>query len=187
MKKITLLLCLFLVSFYSCNTNLEKADPQEKTPSKETPISEKEKAINQVVLDAYRLISFEKGTTPDFDALKAIFTADATLYNFRGDSLSFYNIQDFVAGFKSSIDAGGMIAFNEVELGGETEYFGKIGHRISAYASYFDGSEEIGEKGVNSFQVLHVNGKWLINSIIWDVEKSDQSIPEKYLTEKSAL
>ena len=85
---------------------------------------------------------------------------------------------------EGGIDGGEMIAFNEVELGGKTEYFGKIGHRISAYASYFDGAEEIGEKGVNSFQVLKVNGKWLINSIIWDVEKNGQSIPERYLTEK---
>jgi hypothetical protein len=116
--------------------------------------------------------------------LKAVFTTDATLYSFSGDSLAFYKIDDFITGFKASIDGGEMIAFNEVELGGKTEYFGKIGHRISAYASYFDGSEEIGEKGVNSFQLIKLNGRWLINSIIWDVEKNGQSIPEKYLTEK---
>ncbi len=184
MKNFTFLFCLVLTSFYSCNQKPDNSGPKDTLTKMETTISEKEKAINQVVKDAYALISFEKGTTLDYEALKAIFTPNATLYNFRGDSLAFSNIDDFIAGFKASIDDGEMIAFKEIELGGKTEYFGKIGHRISAYASYFDGSEEIGEKGVNSFQVLKVNDKWLINSIIWDVEKNGQSIPKKYLTDK---
>ncbi len=184
MKNFTFLLCLFLTGFYSCNQNPDNSGSKETMTKVETTVSEKEKAINQVVKDAYASISFEKGATLDYEALRALFTSDATLYNFRGDSLAFSNIDDFIAGFKAGIDSGEMIAFNEVELGGETEYFGKIGHRISAYASYFDGSEEIGEKGVNSFQVIKVNGKWLINSIIWDVEKNGQSIPKRYLTEK---
>lgn len=184
MKNTTFLLCLFLTSFYSCNQNPENSGSKEPKTNMETSVSEKEKAINQVVRDAYALISFEKGTNIDSEALKAVFTTDATLYSFSGDSLAFYKIDDFITGFKASIDGGEMIAFNEVELGGKTEYFGKIGHRISAYASYFDGSEEIGEKGVNSFQLIKLNGRWLINSIIWDVEKNGQSIPEKYLTEK---
>ncbi len=70
----------------------------------ETTVSEKEKAINQVVKDAYAFISFEKGTTLDYEALKAIFTPDDKFYNFRGDSLAFSNIDDFIAGFKASID-----------------------------------------------------------------------------------
>ena len=177
-------LCLLLTGFYSCTQNPNNSGSKETMTKMEAPVSEKEKAINQVVKDAYTHISFEKGTAPDYEVLRAIFTSDATLYNFRGDTLAFSNIDDFIAGFKAGIDGGKMIAFNEVELGGKTEYFGKIGHRISAYASYFDGAEEIGERGVNSFQVMEVNGKWLINSIIWDVEKNGQSIPEIYITDK---
>ena len=181
MKKMTLL-CLILTGFFSCKPASENSGSQETTVKAEVPVSEEE--INQVVKDAYAAISFEPGSTPDFKAMKAIFMPEATLYNFRGDSLKFYYIDEFITGFKSGIDDGKMTAFNEVELGGETEFFGNIGHRISAYASYFDGAEEIGEKGVNSFQVLKVNGKWLINSIIWDVEKNGQALPERYLTEE---
>jgi len=144
-------------------------------------ISEKEKAINKVVKDAYAVISFKKGTTPDYEAMRALFTSNATLYNFRGDSLKFYYIDEFITGFNASIDSGNLIAFEEVELGGETEFFGNIGHRISAYASYINGAEEIGEKGVNSFQVMKVSGKWLINSLVWDIEKNGQPIPERYI------
>ncbi len=169
----------FILLFYlSCTENIE-----EETQITTEPVSETEKAINQVVRDAYAVISFEKGQAPDFEAMRAIFTPDAILRNFRGDTLETMNITEFIEAFEAGINAGQMTAFNEVELGGETEYFGHVGHRISAYASYFEGSSEIGEKGVNSFQVLNIDGQWRVSSIIWDVEKEGQPIPEKYLNE----
>ncbi|SOE20278.1 hypothetical protein SAMN06298216_0771 [Spirosomataceae bacterium TFI 002] len=155
----------------------------EKAKSEqEVTISETEKAINQLVNQAYEVISFEKGSTIDLDNIRAIFTPNATLYNYRNGSLEFVSLNDFISGFKANIDEVKMLAFDEIELGGETEYFGKVGHRISAYASYFDGSDEVGERGVNSFQVIQMNGKWLINSIIWDIEKEGLPIPDRYIS-----
>lgn len=178
-----LLLFLFLTGLYSCKQNSDNSEANEAKTKEEVTVSETEQAINQLVKDAYEVISFEKGTTPDYVAMKSIFTPQATLYNFREDSLNFYYIDEFIEEFKAGILAGELTAFDEVELGGETEYFGKIGHRISAYASKFNGAEEVGERGVNCFQVLKLNGKWLINSMIWDVEKSGQPIPKRYITD----
>ncbi|MEN0050114.1 MAG: hypothetical protein AAF806_23825 [Bacteroidota bacterium] len=59
-----------------------------------------ETAINQVVLDAYKVISFEKGTTPDYEALKALFTPKAMLYNYRGGDVQITTIDEFLAGYK---------------------------------------------------------------------------------------
>lgn len=179
MKNQILFLFLILSGCFACAPTDNSSE--ESVAGSSTTITPEEEAINQVVQDAYSVISFEKGTKPDYAALAAIFTPDATLANFRNDTLESYSISEFIAGYKSAIDGGSMQAFREVELGGKTEYFGKIGHRISAYASYIDDAEEIGEKGVNSFQVMKVNGKWLISSIIWDVEKEGQLIPDKYL------
>ncbi len=181
MKNLTLLAMLCLISFLSCTPTSDNAGAEEAAAETKAPLSEEEKAINQAVKNAYAAISFEEGTSPDYEALRALFTPEATLYNFRGDSLNFFYIDKFVEGFKAGVEGGEMSAFNEVELGGETEYFGQIGHRISAYASYFNGAEEVGERGVNSFQLLKKDGQWLINSIIWDIEKEGQPIPERYL------
>lgn len=183
MQKNILFMLLLLVGIFSCTPATETDSPAMEAEMA-APVSEKEKAINQAVLNAYDAISFEKGTTPDYEALKAIFTPEATFYNFRYDSLTYYGIDDFVTGFKGSIDAGDLLAFDEVELGGKTEYFGKIAHRISAYGSYIDGADEIGQKGVNSFQLLNIDGQWLVNSIIWDIEKEGQVIPDKYLNKE---
>ena len=184
MKNFKFLLCLLLAGLNSCNQSPENSVAKETTTEKETTISETEQAINRLITDAYKVISFEKGTTPDYVAMKSLFTPKATLINFREDSLNSYYIDEFIEEFEAGNFAGELTAFGEVELGGETEYFGKIGHRISAYATKFNGDEEIGERGVNSFQVLNVNGKWLISSIIWDIEKSGQPIPKRYITDK---
>lgn len=185
MKNFKFLFSLLIIGLCSCNQEPDTSGQKKTITEKEIIVSETEQAINQLVTDAYEVISFKKGTSPDYIAMKSLFTPQATLYNFREDSLSFYFIDDFIEEFKAGNFAGELTAFDEVELGGETEYFGKIGHRISAYSTKFNGSEEIGERGINSFQVLNVNGKWLINSIIWDVEKDGQPIPKRYLTDKS--
>lgn len=184
MKNHILLCCLFLIGVLSCTPATDSAESSEDTDMIETTVSAEEQAINQAVLDAYAGISFEKGATPDYEALRAIFTPNAVLQNFRNDTLQSFPIDAFIESFKAGIDNGGRLGFNEVELGGETEYFGKVGHRISAYASYFDGSDEVGERGVNSFQLMKIDGKWLVSSIIWDVEKEGQSIPERYIAEE---
>lgn len=170
---------IFAFVFVSCTNTTETSDPQPEPD----PISETEQAINQLVLDAYAAISFDAGTTPNYDALREVFTEDAIFQNFRGDTLSTANFDEFLAGYKASVEGGQLTSFNEVELGGVTEYFGKIGHRISAYASYINSADEIGERGVNSFQVIRIDGEWKVNSIVWDIEKEGQPIPSEYAPE----
>ena len=171
-----------LVSF-SCTDGSEGTAVAEAGTNAEAYISEDEKAINEAVLNAYAAITFEAGAAPDYDAIRAVFMPQTTMYNFRTDSLAAFGLDDFVAALEGVVENGQMTAFSEIELGGETEYFGNIGHRISAYASYFDGSGVVGERGVNSFQLLKVNGTWRINSVVWDVEKDGQPIPDRYVTE----
>lgn len=170
-----------LLFLSSCTGTVDNTDPQPETTS---PISESEKAINQLVLDAYAAISFDEGTIPNYDALREVFTEDAIFQNFRGDTLSTATLDEFLAAYKSSVEGGQLKSFNEVELGGVTEYFGKIGHRISAYASYINSADEIGERGVNSFQVIQLDGRWRVNSIVWDIEKETLPIPEEYAPAK---
>ena len=187
MKSYTYILFTLLIGAISCTSTAEQEGAIEIPSQAEAAVSEEEIAINQAVLDAYAAISFEEGTAPDYDAIGALFTPTATMHNFRHDSLQSFDITLFIGGLKGAVDAGAMKSFREVELGGETEYFGHIAHRISSYASYFDGSGEIGERGVNSFQLLKIDGQWIINSVIWDVEKEGQSIPDRYIVENGSL
>ena len=147
MKILKFLLFFLFVGLFSCDNTSNNTGPNNTDSEIKEPISDTEKAINQLVKDAYASISFEKGSSPDYELIRSHFTTDATFYNFANDSLEFVFINEFIEGFKAIVDEAEIVAFDEVELGGETEYFGKIGHRISAYASYFDEAEEGWTKG----------------------------------------
>lgn len=176
MNRIAYLVPVLLLLISSC-TATDGPPPAVATAT----VSAEEMAIDKAVRNAYAAISFEEGNVPDYDAIAALFTANATMYNFRYDSLAAFDITVFVESYKRAIEGGSITSFQEVELGGKTEYFGNVAHRISAYASYFNGSDQIGERGVNSFQLLKINGEWIINSVTWDIEKDGQPIPGKYL------
>ena len=147
----------------------------------EEPMTAEAAEINDVVTRVYAAISFPEGTTPDYAGLRSHFTDDAVFQHYRFDSLTTRTLDEFMAGFQNSVDAGRMTGFREEELGGVTESFGRIGHRISAYGSYVNGSTEMVERGVNSFQLLKLPEGWRVSAVIWDVEEEGLPIPARYL------
>ena len=86
-----------------------------------------------------------------------------------------------MANLAAVLEAAGADWSNVVKTGVFLKNMNDFGAVNEIYASYFDEAEEAGQRGVNSFQVIKIDGKWLISSIIWDVEKNEQPIPGKYL------
>lgn len=167
----TLFSLLILISGIGINTY------NEQVPS---PHDAEEEAINQAVRDAYAVISYAEGETPDYEAVRNTFTPNATFLNFRPGTLQSYLIDDFVTGLEGMVNNGQITMFYEEEVTGKTEYFGKIAHRISTYVTYLNTRDTVFERGVNSFQLVKIDGEWIINSVIWDVERPTQPIPAKY-------
>lgn len=138
-------------------------------------------AVNQAVLDAYQSLHFTEGNDPDYEAIRRIFMEDAVFISFRGDSLDKVNLNEFIAGFQDAVLSGQVRSFQEAELFGRTEGFGKIAHRISTYGTYVNHPDSLVERGINSFQLVKLEEGWKVHSVIWDVEKKGQPIPEWYL------
>jgi hypothetical protein len=66
--------------------------------------------------------------------------------------------------------------FTERELGRRTEVYGNLATVWSAY----DGRTASGsfhERGINSFQLVKVGGKWLVASILWQEEGTPVVFP----------
>lgn len=181
MRKPVFILCTIALYLCSCTPPTEKEATVLVTQEIAEVVSEDELAINEVVKKAYAIISFEEGASPNYDGFGEIFTPDAILHNFRSGTLETLSISDLIEGLKAGIEAGELVSFDEIELGGETEYFGKVGHRISSYATHLDQDGVPDERGVNSFQLLNLDGTWKVSSIIWDIEKEGQAIPDKYI------
>lgn len=71
--------------------------------------------------------------------------------------------------------------FVEEEIASSVERYGDIAHVLSTYAKRFHDSEEILGRGINSFQLVHNDGRWWIVSIAWDEEAGAGPIPAEYL------
>jgi hypothetical protein len=138
-------------------------------------------AITKAVQDAYSCISFKKGTTIDYDAIKNFFIPQARLINFRSDTAQDVDINQFIDLYKQFVLANNIQSFYEEELYGRTEQFGNIAERISSYSTYINTMDSVTERGVNSFQLIKTRGGWRVSSIIWDVEKPSLPIPQYYL------
>lgn len=71
------------------------------------------------------------------------------------------------------------IGFYEVETRHEAFVYGDIAHVLSHYQAYSDKAHEQRTKaGVNSIQLLRVDGRWRVFNMIWDDELNLVSMPE---------
>jgi hypothetical protein len=72
--------------------------------------------------------------------------------------------------------------FFEHSIANRVEEFGNLVQVWSTYESRH--AEDDGQpftRGINSIQIVHAQGRFWIASIIWDDERSGQTLPEKYL------
>jgi hypothetical protein len=131
-------------------------------------------AIDATIRDVYAVISGPPGQKRDFDKMRSMFAPNALLRvitpdrGIRGGDLEGY------------IKASGPIlekeGFTEKELGRRTEVYGNLASVWSAY----DGRTASGnfhERGINSFQLVKVSGKWLVASILWQEEGTPVRFP----------
>jgi hypothetical protein len=179
MKTITAL-CFILIFLFACNTTTNEV----KVVDTNTYIVPEDSAIAEAVKDAYRAISFEHDSVPSKPSIAARFIPQATLINFRSDTMQTTGIDNFIDFYEGFVKSSQIHLFYEEELYGKTERFGNIAHRISTYITYINTKDSASERGVNSFQLIKTPAGWKVSSIIWDVEKPDLRIPDYYLPAK---
>ena len=137
-----------------------------------------------VVSEIYKLVSFEKGTTPDWEKVKSLFIDDAVIVlRTSRDSMTVLSKQGFVDLFihdieKYQLDEKG---FKETVISTKTTVFGNIAHCFTVYeVSVLDGSMPP-MRGVDSFQLMEKNGRWYIVAITNEIPRPDNPIPEEFL------
>ncbi|MGH9443793.1 MAG: PAS domain-containing protein [Thermoanaerobaculia bacterium] len=71
--------------------------------------------------------------------------------------------------------------FFEREIHRTVETFGNLAHVFSTYESRRTKDGPIFARGVNSIDLYFDGGRWWITSVIWDSERPESPIPEKWL------
>jgi hypothetical protein len=129
--------------------------------------------IDQAVRGVYDVISGPPGQKRDFDRMRSLFAPGATLKAIGPKGLHGGSLEDYISRNSAILEKEG---FTERELGRRVEVWGGLATAWSAY----DGRTANGsfhERGINSFQLVKIDGKWLVASILWQEETPGNPLP----------
>jgi hypothetical protein len=129
--------------------------------------------IDQAIRGVYNVISGPPGQKRDFDRMRAMFVPGATMKAIGPKGVRGGSVEDYIGRNGEVLEKEG---FTEVELGRRVEVWGGLATAWSAY----DGRTANGsfhERGINSIQLVKVDGKWLVASIVWQEETPESPLP----------
>ena len=129
--------------------------------------------IDKTVHAVYDVISGPPGQKRDFDRMRSLFAPGATMKAIGPKGLRGGTVEDYISRNSAILEKEG---FTEKELGHRVELWGNL---ATVWSSY-DGRTANGsfhERGINSFQLVKVDGKWLVASILWQEETPENPRP----------
>jgi hypothetical protein len=129
--------------------------------------------IDRTVLAVYDVISGPPGQKRDFDKMRLLFAPGATLKAIGPKGIRGGSLEDYISRNAEVLEKEG---FTEKELGRRVELWGNL---ATVWSSY-DGRTANGsfhERGINSFQLVKVDGKWLVATILWQEETPAFPLP----------
>jgi hypothetical protein len=129
--------------------------------------------IDAAIRGVYEVISGAPGQKRDFDRMRAMFAPGATMKAIGAKGLRGGTVEDYIGRNSAILEKEG---FTERELGRRVEIWGGLATAWSAY----DGRTANGsfhERGINSLQLVKVDGKWLVASILWQEATPENPLP----------
>ena len=129
--------------------------------------------IDRAITGVYQVISGPPGQKRDFDRMRSLFAPNATLKAIGPKGLRGGSLEDYIGRNAAILEKEG---FTERELGRRVEVWGGLATAWSA----FDGRTANGsfhERGINSFQLVKIDGKWVVASILWQEATPENPLP----------
>ena len=129
--------------------------------------------IDQAIRGVYEVISGPPGQKRDFDRMRTMFAPGATMKAIGPKGLRGGTVKDYIGRNSAILEKEG---FTERELGRRVELWGGLATVWSAY----DGRTANGtfhERGINSFQLVKIDGKWFVASVLWQEATSENPLP----------
>jgi hypothetical protein len=128
-----------------------------------------EEALDEVLRELYRVISFPEGGNPDWEGMAGLFLKCARITRITPEARDEFDVDTFMAMLSELLESGVYTSFFEREVGRRTELFGSMAHVLSAYETKrtAEATARLGV-GVNSIQLVREQGTWRILSLLWD-------------------
>ena len=138
-------------------------------------------SVDTLIRAVYDVISGPAGTR-DWARFRSLFAEGARLIPIRvtaeGSSANAMTPDDYAQRAGASFEKN---AFCESEAARRVEAYGNIAHVFSTYESRRAPGEKPFARGINSFQLVRIGNAWKVMTILWDAERPETPLPEKYL------
>ncbi len=138
-------------------------------------------SAEMAVQNLYQLVTFPAGTTPDWNQVRALFLPEAVVVLRTGrESISVFTLEGFVDDWlrfiaESNVDETG---FTERVVRTHATEMGDIAHVWVLYEAETPGWNRPPQPGVDSFQLVRREGRWLIASITNELPNAERPPPE---------
>ena len=166
---IILILVVFLSAFLCLSV-------QAQTSSEENPLSTAE----GVVAELYQLVTFEAGSTPDWEKVRSLFIDEAVIVlRTSWENITIFSVQGFIDDFVNFIERFKVEKTGFVEEIKRTKsmVFGDMAHILVLYEASIPGSERPPQQGVDSFSLIKKDGRWWIAAITNELPTPDNPLP----------
>jgi hypothetical protein len=148
--------------------------------AQETPGESDRTSAEGVVEELYELVTFQAGTTPDWDVVRSLFLPEAVvvLRTSRTET-TVYSVDGFVQSFVDFIEASNVEAtgFSERIVRVHPIVFGDMAHVWVLYEAQITGSPRPPQQGVDGFQLIRREGRWWIVSITNELPTAERPVP----------
>ena len=149
---------------------------QEREAGAKDPL----RTADGVVAELYKLVTFEAGASPDWDKVKSLFLKQAVVVlRTARDKTTVFSVDGFVEDFVRFAERPAVKekGFSERIVRTSSTIYGDIAHVLVLYEAHITGSPRPPQQGVDSFQLVHKDGRWWIVSITNEIVTADRPVP----------
>jgi hypothetical protein len=135
-----------------------------------------------VVRELYNLVTFDTGSTPDWDKVKSLFIDKGiVVLRTSREKSTVFTVQGFVDDFVNFIERAKVVetGFKEEIKRMKPMVFGDIATMLVLYEASIPGRKSPPQQGVDSFSLIKKDGRWQIISIINEIPTPNRPIPEE--------
>ena len=134
--------------------------------------------LNQLMDAFFRAVSFAQGERPHYDDIYRLFIEAGLLIKSSTATPEIANVAQFIEPRHATVRSGELTSFREVELSENTEIFGNVAQRFSAYAkSGITNGVPFAARGMIATQFIRTPAGWKMSAMAWDDERPGLTLP----------
>lgn len=134
-----------------------------------------------LVEDLYTAVTFDAGTSPDWDHVRSMFIESAVvvLRTSRTETTVF-SLDGYIGDFVRFIEQANAreTGFSERIVRLNPMVFGDMAHILVLYEAHIPGSPRPPQRGVDSFQLIRRDGRWWIVSVTNEIPTANRPVPQ---------